>query len=629
MTNVNPTAVALVFLTLAGCGNAITDDPPKPTPQTPAISGAVLNAGGEGVVTGTALDQLPGTLTVDGVSVTPTARTATEIRFAMPAGRPCEVDGRPIAIQAGTLSHTAALEVPSTISMEVGESRILTREQLATLCLQLPAGTERYVFTAMNPNLTHRRQPDTLLTVHGWTASNAPAASIEAAPVSPAAASVQPSRAITALHQVAHEPRRAALRPLQNSGVWHSYSENPVPFDPRYTTATVGDTVTWANLDDPNVYCDEPRDRIPTFPVVVAAVSASGKTVIAFDGRSRHGAVWLSAEKRAWLTRAANMAEQWAVPAVRAVMDPAYQPVKGAGGRWWHVFRTDVDGFSAETRVSAPQSMCQYASEIPVTIGADTPPQHDAQMEYLAAILIHEYAHHAEDVYAVRRWGTTRTPSGPSTWGIHESWAQIVSETAARLASNQFTRARYSALTAGIPSPDFYFDAYGERPTRSPWGPNESTDRDGVYDQGTRFLMYMRERWGDALPNTTHERFYGRVRGLARRDVPSLVALVGLTTDQALDQWTLADATDDLVDPAVAAARGLPQLESWVPQDSGPLTIVTISKTANTSRRLAVGRGYYAALYAWDYNADAGKGVSLTFSGFGSAPFLARLTRLK
>jgi hypothetical protein len=111
--------------------------------------------------------------------------------------------------------------------------------------------------------------------------------------------------------------------------------------------------------------------------------------------------------------------------------------------------------------------------------------------------------------------------------------------------------------------------------------------------------------------------------------VPSLVALVGLTTDQALDQWALADATDDLVDPAVAAARGLPQLESWVPQDNGPLTTVTISKTANTTRRLAVGRGNYAALDAWDYNADAGKGVSLTFSGFGSAPFLARITRLR
>jgi hypothetical protein len=310
-------------------------------------------------------------------------------------------------------------------------------------------------------------------------------------------------------------------------------------------------------------------------------------------------------------------------------MDPAFQPVKGAGGRWWHVFRTDVNGFSVENRVSAPQSMCQYASEIPVSIGADTPPQHDAQMEYLAAILIHEYAHHAEDVYAVRRWGTTLTPGGPSTWGIHEPWAQIVSETAARLASNQFTRARYSALTAGIPTADFYFDAYGERPTRSPWGTNETEDRSGLYDQGTRFLMYMRERWGDAPANTTHERFYGRVRDLPRRDVPSLVALVGLSTAQALDQWTLADATDDLVDTAVAAARGLPQLESWMPQDSGPLTTVTISKTANTSRRLAVGRGNYAALYAWDYNADAGKGVSLTFSGFGSAPFLARITRLR
>jgi hypothetical protein len=66
-----------------------------------------------------------------------------------------------------------------------------------------------------------------------------------------------------------------------------------------------------------------------------------------------------------------------------------------------------------------------------------------------------------------------------------------------------------------------------------------------------------------------------------------------------------------------------------VPQDNGPLSTTAISKTANTARRLVVGRGNYAALYAWDYNADAGKGVSLTFGEFDSAPFIARITRLK
>jgi hypothetical protein len=389
----------------------------------------------------------------------------------------------------------------------------------------------------------------------------------------------------------------------------------------------VGDTVTWANLDNPNVYCDEPRDRIPTFPVIVAAVSASGKTVLAFDGRSPHAAAWMSSENRARLTRAANMMDRWAVPAVQAVMDPSYRQINGGGGRWWHVFRTDVVGFGTDVRVSVPRSMCAYSSEMAATLSTDTPPQSDGQMEYLAAILIHEYAHHAEDVYAVRRWGTTIVPSTAS-WPIFEAWAQTVQETAARLASNQPTNARYAALGTGIPYPDFYLDGYGEAPTKSPWGGGTGTSRGGYYDQGTRFLMFLRERWGDAAANTTHERFYGRVMALQARDVPSLASLVGLSANDALDQWSLAEATDNLVDPAAVMARGLPQITSWAPEDNGPLPRVMLQRGANNTHALDVGRGNYAALYAHGSGENAGKGVSFTFEKFGSAQFVARVTRL-
>ncbi|CAA9357692.1 MAG: hypothetical protein AVDCRST_MAG68-4192 [uncultured Gemmatimonadetes bacterium] len=609
-----PVLLVLSLGALTGCKDGTGGGNQKPPVEEvkAQITGSTLTSGAEGVLRGTALDKLSGNLTVDGTTVVPSVRTASEIRFTMPVGRPCEVDGRPVQVQAGALTHAGALDVPSTLSLQVGESRVLTREQLASLCLQLPAGNESYVLTALNPSLTPAAAPDALFTVRTWSASGAAAASLQTSP-----ATLAPVR----------ERRNRAPGPLQGAGAGHSYSDSPVPFDPRYATATVGDTVTWANLDNPNVYCDEPREKIPTFPVIVAAVSTSGKTVLAFDARSPHAAAWMSSENRARVTRAANMMDRWAVPAVQAVMDPGYRQINGGGSRWWHVFRTDVVGFGTDVRVSVPRSMCAYSSEMAATLSTDAPPQSDGQMEYLAAILIHEYAHHAEDVYAVRRWGTTVPPSTAS-WPIFEAWAQTVQETAARLASNQHTNARYTALGTGIPYPDFYLDGYGEAPAKSPWGGGTGTSRGGYYDQGTRFLMFLRERWGDAAANTTHERFYSRVMALQTRDVPSFARLVGLSATEALDYWSLAEATDNLVDSAAVAAHNLPQIVSWAPQDLGPLSALTLSRHTNAMRALNVGPGNYAALYAVGGGENAGKGLSFTFGAFGSTAFVARITRL-
>lgn len=609
-----PAVLALSLAALTACGDATGGGGGKPVPQTPAITGSVLTAGGEGVLTGTSLDQLPASLTVDGATVTPTARTATEIRFAMPAGRPCEVDGRPIAVQAGSVAHTGSLKVPGVLSMEVGESRVLTREQLATLCLQFPQGDNRYVLTALNTNFTRAQVVDTLFTVHGWTGANTPAAS------------VSPARSIATAAHSRHEMLTRANVPRARAGVWYSYSDNPKPFDPRYATATVGDTVTWVDFFGDAYACEESRDEVLTFPVVVAATSTSGKTVLAFDPRSRYAADWTKPETRAWLTRAADMMEKWAAPAVRAAMDPNYQQIKGGGGRWWHIFRPDIRGFTQDGPAGAPQSMCVSSSEMPVTVSHDLPPQNAGQIEYLAGALIHEYAHHAQDAYAVRRWGTTVEPTREA-WPIFESWAQTIQETATRLASNQPSGARFDHQVKDVPFTDFYLSPHGENPEQSLWGEYEPAGRAGFYDQGVRFLMFLRERWGDAAANTSHERFYGRTIGLPVQDATSIAGLVGLSATAALDQWALADATDDLVDPSAAAARGLPQIQSWVPDDLTPPKI--ISKTGNTTRRLTTGHGNYAAVYVWGGDAEWKQGVSMTFSGFGSAPFLARVTRLK
>lgn len=606
-------AVLITALAAAGCGDPAGS--PPPTAEVPTITGSELVAGGDGWLRGTHLDKLVGTILVDGTAVTPTAASPAEIRFSMPASRgPCDVDGRQVRVQAGSLTHDGQLRVPNALQMQVGESRVLSRSGLATACVQLPAGDERYVLTVVNTELTPSGGPDALITVRSWTGADAAAG--------------------TSLHLSSRNERLTELP--QGTGFAttgaHGYAANPVPFDARYSTAEPGDTLPWVDwwgAAYPD--CAGPREQVPTIPIVVAAVS--GKTVIAFDARSPRSAEWASAATRARLSRMAEMMDRWAVPAVREVMDPAYAPVTGAGGRWFHVFRSDVPGWTADNN-DAPQTACRYASEVPSTIAPDLPPANDAQAGYFAGLAIHEYGHHAEIVYRIRRWGSTTPPGRVSaTWGsLGEAWAQTVQETAARLASGQPTGARYGPLEvtgSAVPYADFYLNGYGETPEQSPWTVTTGGNRGGYYDQGTRLLMFLRERWGDAPLGAPRERFFPRVQELPHYDLGAIAALLGMSADSVLDMWSLAEATDDLVDPAAAAQAGLPQIATWVPHDAGPLPSLMVPRTRDETRTLAAGRGNYAALYLFANGRDAGKGVSVTFENVGTARLIARITRVR
>ena len=596
----------LVAAAVAACGDGPTGGG-NPPARAPTISAASVVSGGEGVVSGSNLDLLPATIAVDGRSVAPASRTSTEIRFVMPPGRPCEVDGRAVVIAAGPLSYTARLSVPSVVRLEPGESRLLGRDQIASLCLQLPAAEQGFVLSVLNPDLAEGAGTDALFTVNAWTDGGAPVA--------------QAARPRFRDHPSRSEPPER-FDVTQGSDF---YSADPVPFDPAYATAAVGDTVRWVDFRSPLWYnngsiCRQPNHAVPTFGAVVAATSASGRTVIAFDERTRYSAEWTSPAARARLARVADIAEQWTLPAIREALAPGYQPVRGGAGRWWHIFRTGVAQPTVD-QAGLPRSMCPHYSEVAATLGPDAPLASDDQIEVVAAYLIHEYAHHAEDVIAVRRWGNVFGRGSPGWPGVNESWAQAVQETAARLASNQPTGARYDALRpgSGVPYADFYMTGYGERPDLSPWSGGR-----GPYDHGARLLLFLREQWGDAPFASARERFYERAIGLPTYDFASMAALAGMDPLTALDRWSLAEATDDLVAPAAAAAHGLPQIRSWAPQDREPLA--RVSRASNSAHPVAVANGSYAALYF--YGTMPARGVSLTFTNLGSAPFVARLTRL-
>jgi hypothetical protein len=520
------------------------------------------------------------------------------------------VDGRPVQITAGALQHTARLMVPGVLRMEVGESRVLSREQLQGACLQLPAGEQSFVLTALNPALEEAAGTDALFTVRTLTGGGATASA--RVPASRVAAPTPPP-----------EPRLPRFDVTEGSDF---YADHPPSFDLAYAMAEPGDTVRWIDFQSPAWYndgniCRRPKSAVPTFGAVVAAVSSTGRTVIAYDERTRYPEQWSSAVSRARLSRVADIVERWTLPAVREVYGADYEPVRGAGGRWWHVFRTGVTRPTVDL-AALPRSMCPHYSEVAATLGPDDPLTNDAQVEVVAAHLVHEYGHHAEDVVAVRRWGNVFARGMPGWGAVGEAWAQTVQETAARIASNQPTGARFDALQSGMPYPDFYTTGYGERPDLSPWGGGR-----GPYDHGTRLLMFLRERWGDAPLGSARERFYPRALGLQTYDFASMAALAGLDPTAALDQWSLAEATDDLVDAAAAATRGLPQLRTWVPQDREPLS--QVPRTADGVHRLSVAHGSYAALYFLGTGTSAARGISLTFTDFGTAPFIARITRLR
>lgn len=574
--------------------------------RTPVIASASVQAGGEGVILGSDLDLLPTQISVDGSAVTTVLHSHGELRFVTPPGRQCEVDGRPLAIRAGSLSYTASLTVSTAVQLATGESRVLTLADL-TRCLPLPAGNQSYVITALNPSTAEGPSSTRLLTLRTWTAGS-PA--VRAPAVAPAASQRSPREPGTLV----------SARVVTGTD---RYVDFPEPFDQRYATAVVGDTVLWVDFRSPSWYansgiCDQPRTIVPTFGAVVAAVSSSGRTVIAYDARTAHAEAWRSPATQARLQRLAEIAERWTVPAVREVYGPTFEPVKGGGGRWWHLFRTGVSQPTVD-QAGLPRSMCPHFSEVATTLAPDSPPTADAQVEVLAGIMAHEYGHHAADVYAVRAWGNVFGRGVPGWPGIGESWAQTIQETAARLASGQSTGARFDALTpgSGIPYADFYSSGWGERSDLSPWAGGR-----GPYEHGTRLLMFLRETWGDAELGSTRQPFYEAVMALPVYDFASMARLVGLDEVTALDRWSLAEATDDLASPE-AAAR-LPQIRSWVPQDREPL--VRASRTVSASFPLAVANGSYAAVYLL---AEEGRGVSVTFENVESGPFVARLTRLR
>ena len=593
-----------VALTLAACGDATGGGDPPPTPpnppaKNPVISAVSLTANGVAVVTGTDLDALTGSLTVDGQSVSASSRTATEIRFTLPQLRACETDGRPVPVAIGSLTHTAPLDVPGAIEMAPGQSRVLTREEMDA-CMELAAAPGVYVLTALHPGTarpaTNPGAVDTLLEVRTWTYTGAPSASVASASIAPR------YNASLAAHMATHHVSTA-------NG---PFSDNPQQFDPRYATAGAGDTVPF--VDFSKTWCNTAPSAAVTYPVRILATH--GKSVVALDLRLADNAQLLTPEALGLFQKLAARVDSVLIPSARMIFGPEYEPTRGFGGRY--VMLLDIQTIQSQGGVIGPiqKTHCALSSEDMIgTFGIRSGfTVSESTIATLASYFLHEYGHSADVIMGKRI--DPRDGFGSSDF-VSEGYAEQMVETGARLLDGRLIGTNYQTITLRVGAQFTHYAFHGGNPTHSPF------TGEGRYAQGSSMLLYARELTGEAFTPSPTRTLHQQLLPAGKWDLATIAPLVGKTPEQFMDEWSLALATEGLT----PTGSPLPSFRSWdmVP----PIIPNRWSRLIAVRHTLATGVGNYAALYFGDDPREAGQGVSLQFSRVSPIAFRARLTRVR
>jgi hypothetical protein len=162
-------------------------------------------------------------------------------------------------------------------------------------------------------------------------------------------------------------------------------------------------------------------------------------------------------------------------------------------------------------------------------------------------------------------------------WVI-EAIAVAVEERAARMAVGQEDQVTPTQAQAdGVPAmamrmPDGTSQLY------SPWGPfgsGNSASSIGAYVRGARLVLYAMEQLGETRFVPAERSLYQRLlagspqRGSSAAQleaawgIDAIAREVGMSPEDLMEQATIAELTDDLVDAQAASARALPQFRTW------------------------------------------------------------------
>jgi hypothetical protein len=617
--------VAGSLVGLAGCGDSATE--PAQSGRLQRVEG--FTPGGTATLVGRGLARLT-SLTVDGAEVSElVVLSDSEVTFRVPVLRECETDGRRVRLLAGgTDSLRAPLQVDGVVTMGIGESRVLAAEDVE--CLRLAARDEDYVISAAATDIPAGDEEvlRPLLLLRSWTeGSNWPdwvrLSPEQSVPVVP--------------HHDDHQQIVTQLARMTGGSV--TFSDDPTPFDPRYATATAGELVTmvdwrWTATEN-EALCQLPKAQVPTYNARV--VASTRRIVLAVDTRSQFQQAYTDPATNGWLHDAASIAESVLLPAMRAVFDPGFEPLRGGGGRYFVIFGSSGGmGFAWDGAwpgvTGGSQSVCGHSSEM-TTVRLNAEVFSEARYRdasYLSSILIHEYAHNVDARVHLR----AGKPSN-SSWYLNEAWATAAEETASRLASQQPLSARPSAVSSAMPYNGTIFRAlWGRTPRGGPW------QYWGRYSISAQMLLFLRELAGEAdaaprTPPTFHQQLYADARDWTDRPatVPLVAAAVGLTHAELVDRHALAAVTAGLLTDAVIQQRQLPHFRSWdfreMAAQEGPLNPSfngRLSRRTNQRVDLTVADGGYGAVYLM---ADDGRGISLQNLRATHASGVVRLTRLR
>jgi hypothetical protein len=620
-----PLLPTLVVALIVGCDGGAPVEPARPVQVT---SVDTLRPGQIAHVRGSGLTHLR-SLLLDGVAATGlVARSDSVVEFRVPPMRACETDMRTVKVTAdGSAPIGAVVRVAPSVALRPAESRVLTEDDLK--CLRLPAADEDYVLSAANlrvptaPTEVQRA----LVAVRLLGTGDATASTLAS---SDARGSLAPFSAPDAGAPVeAPMPGLAALT--------GSYSQAPVPFDPRYATAVAGDTLRFVDwFSGAPQLCQQPAESVPSFRAKVVAVS--GKVAVAVDLRHPSAAAYLDPAKLGWLRDAAAITDRWLLPTMRSVFAADYQPPAGGGGRFYVLIGSTpaalpnalayaYDGPLPTVNI-ASQASCPRASEMVVSlVNADRLALPEIQnASRVASVFLHEYAHSA-DALTSRR--------GRVAGILGEGLATLAEETASRIASGQPLRARHSGVGSDAPAISSYgamLGMWGTLPELGPWQSN------GRYGTNARMLLFLRELAGEASvdhgrwPTLYQRLIYAPIEWNNRPAVIAhITSVLGIDYADLTDRQTLASVTAGLIDPGIV--HDLPLYTSWDHSERarlvGPLSAGfpgRASRRVNGEHTLAAADGGHAALYLM---ADGQRGISLELLSMAPTARIVRLTRLR
>jgi len=620
-----PLLPAIVVALIVACDGGAPAEPTRPVHVT---SVDTLRPGQIARVRGSGLTSLR-SLLLDGVQATElVARSDSVAEFRVPSMRACETDMRAVKVSAdGSAPVGAVVRVPPSVSLRPAESRVLTENDLR--CLRLPAADEDYVLSAANLGVpaaaveSQRMLVSVRLLGTGDAAASALASSDARGPL-----------ALFAAHGAGTllEPPMPDLGALSGlAALSGTSSQAPVPFDPRYATAVVGDTLRFVDWHSgaPGI-CQQPAESVPSFRAQVVAVS--GRVAVAVDLRHPSAAAYLDPAKLGWLRDAAAMTDRLLLPTMRSLFAADYVPPAGGGGRFYVLlgnlqFGTGFayDGPLPTVNV-ASQASCPRASEMVVSLhSADrlAMPQNQ-NASYVAGVFLHEYAHNA-DLLASRR---DRTASI-----LNEGLATLAMETASRIASGQPLGARHARVGSDAPATfEGALGMWGTEPALGPWQSN------GRYGANARMLLFLRELAGEASVDhgrrpTLYQRLVSAPVDWSNRPavIAHITSVLGIEYADLIDRQTLASVTAGLIDPGVV--HDLPRYTSWDHSERarlwGPLSAGFPGRSGRRvsgEHTLAAADGGHAALYLMG---DGPRGISLELVSMAPTARIVRLTRLR